>query len=101
MPVRGQTIDGLRQFRAQSLHKLVPRHADLAGECIECFAARGLFNIARRDWLVRSMADPRLRRTAKAILLEALEQFVQPAADDVSGGAAGKRSSQSALKPRT
>jgi hypothetical protein len=88
--VRREAIDRLWQFSAEPLYKLVPRHPDLAGKRIERVVARGFFNIARRNGLVRPIADPRLCRTAEAILLEALEQLAEPAADDVPSGAAGE-----------
>ena len=58
-------------------------------ERIEGVCADGFFEIIRRDWMVGSIPDPRLRDVALARLLEFFEELAQAAAQHRSGAASG------------
>ena len=83
-PVRGVLVHCLRQRRRKPRQEFLPGEPGLLGQGCQHLGADGLFKLIGSDLLVRSRADPGLRDVALTLLLEALHQLTEPAAEQAS-----------------
>src|SRR6478609_7002418 len=91
-------IDDVGQELAEALQQLVARQAALGGERLDLVGTEGAAEIAGRDLLVGTVADPGIRGVAVTFLLELVEQVAEPAAQNAASRAACQKSAQSALE---
>src|SRR5581483_247411 len=96
--VRRQMIDHLRQILAEALEQIVARQAALRGDRIDLVGAERTCQIARRDRLVRALADPGIGGVALAALLQLLHEVAEPAGDHAARGSAAEQSAERTLE---
>src|SRR4029079_5633724 len=86
------------QFAAQPGQQLVARQAGVTAEFVDILAADRLRQIAFRNVLVRSLADPGVCSLALAVLLKLVEQTTKSAAEDAAGRASREQPAEAALQ---
>src|SRR5262245_2697754 len=91
-------IDDVGQILAEALQQFIARQAALRRERLDLVGAERVGEIAGRDLLVGSVADPRIGLVAHAFLLELIEQVAKAAAQDAARRAARKQSAEAALE---
>src|SRR5262249_12031988 len=85
--VGGELIDQIGQVLAQALEQVVARHPGLRGQRIDGVGAERLGQIVRLDLLVGAFADPGLRCTALAAVLEIPDEVAEATVEHVAGAA--------------
>src|SRR5579883_3033299 len=91
-------VDHLRQILAQTIQELVARQAALRGELVDLVGAQRIGEIARRDLLVLSSADPGTGLLAMPGVLQLLEQVIQPARQHRACCGAAKQAAERPLE---
>ena len=83
---------------AEALQQFVAGQSALRGERLDLVGAERVGEIAGRDLLVGTVADPGIGLIAMALLLELIQEVAEAAAQDAAGRAAREQPAQSALQ---
>src|SRR5439155_25456869 len=96
-----QVIDHLRQILAEAGEQFVARQAALGRQALDLVGAKRVGEIAGRDRLVLTLADPGVRGFTVTALLELVEEIAEPAAEHAAGRAAREQPAEAALSQVT
>src|SRR3954470_24241698 len=91
-------IDDVGQILAEALQQILARQAALGGQMFNLVGTQRIGEIAGRDLLVGTVADPGVGLIAKPLLLELIQEVAKPAAQDAAGRSTREQSAQSALE---
>src|SRR5437879_13492890 len=91
-------VDDIGQELAEAFQQFVAGQAALGGERLDLVCAERVGEIAGRDLLVGTIADPGVGLIAKPLLLELIQQVAEPAAQNAAGRAAREQAAPAALE---
>src|SRR4051794_41680740 len=91
-------VDDVGQILAETAQQFIARQTALCRQRGDLVGAERVGEVAGRDLLVGTVADPRIRRVAMALLLELIEQVAEAAAEHASGRTTREQSAEAALE---